>query len=79
MTVTALTILCYLQDIGLKGYRGHVGTDGSDTEERILRHCKWKETMGENVMFCESREGDTFVLGLFIDDGVPDRHVRFDH
>ena len=62
-------------DLGPKGATGHTGSDGSSTSERVLRHCQWKETVGENLSFGEGTARG-IVRQLFVDDAVPDRGHR---
>jgi Ca2+-binding EF-hand superfamily protein/uncharacterized protein YkwD len=62
-------------DLGRSGELGHVGSDGSELEQRIGRYAQWEGSIGENIDYTNSNAED-IVLSLLIDDGVPDRVHR---
>ena len=57
--------------------KGHDGSDGSSMRDRIQRYCEWKNKIGENLSYKNPTGGGRdYVVGLFIDDGVPSRGHR---
>ena len=63
-------------DEGRTGAVGHTGSDGSTPATRITRHGAWGVSYAENVDYGTFESGRDVVLGLLIDDGVPDRGHR---
>lgn len=55
------------------GETGHGG--GGDTRKRVERHGSWHSSLGENISYGPDTARQV-VLGLIIDDGVPDRGHR---
>lgn len=68
----------HVQDIGASGSVEHQGRDGSQPWDRVNRHGRWGETIGENMAFGAFRPQDarTVVMQLLIDDGVSSRGHR---
>ncbi len=54
---------------------GHEGSDGSHAEHRIARRGEWQSMVAENISFGPT-EAEDIVIGLLVDDGVPDRGHR---
>lgn len=65
----------HVRDQGPAGRTGHDGSDGSTPGERIDRHGFWNMIFAENLAYGPDRARDV-VMGLIIDDGVPDRGHR---
>jgi uncharacterized protein YkwD len=65
----------HVEDIGPAGLVGHVGTDGSQPEDRIKRYGESQRVEGENVSF-GPKSGRENIIQLIVDDGVPDRGHR---
>jgi uncharacterized protein YkwD len=65
----------HVRDQGPAGGTGHDGSDGSTPGERIDRHGFWNMIFAENLAYGPDRALDV-VMGLIIDDGVPDRGHR---
>lgn len=63
------------RDQGRTGQIGHGGSDGSRPAERASRHGTWLQTVGENIAY-GPEHGETIVVGLIVDDGVPVRGHR---
>ena len=63
-------------DEGRTGAVGHTGSDGSTPATRIARHGAWGVSYAENIDYGTFTSGRDVVLGLLIDDGVPDRGHR---
>ena len=63
-------------DQGRTGAVGHTGSDGSTPATRISRHGAWGVSYAENIDYGDFTSGRDVVLGLLIDDGVPDRGHR---
>jgi len=65
----------HVKDMGPKGLIGHIGSDNSNPQQRIERHIKWGVTCSENLTFGPKSSQDIMV-GLIVDDAVPDRGHR---
>ncbi|MFY7962947.1 MAG: CAP domain-containing protein [Elsteraceae bacterium] len=63
-------------DIGPKGLTQHDGSDGSKPWDRVKRRgfTNWR-SLGEGIAFGPDT-GESVVIGLIVDDGVPDRGHR---
>ena len=65
----------HARDLGRTGALGHVGSDGSGPDKRAKRHGVWDGMVAENIAFGPT-EAEEIVIGLLVDDGVPDRGHR---
>lgn len=65
----------HARDQGRTGLTGHDGSDGSQPADRVSRHGRWLETVGENIAYGPENPRD-IVMALIIDDGVPARGHR---
>ena len=65
----------HVEDQGPSGDTGHDGSDGSTPGERMDRHGSWNMIFAENLAYGPQTARDV-VMGLIIDDGVPDRGHR---
>jgi uncharacterized protein YkwD len=66
----------HVREQGSAGGTGHVSAGGSSPGDRVDRHGKWQETMGENIYYGSGMGARQIVMGFIIDDGVPDRGHR---
>ena len=57
------------------GNTGHAGSDRSTPLSRMDRYGDWQVIMGENVFYGPA-SGREIVVGLLVDDGVPNRGHR---
>ncbi|MFZ4577751.1 MAG: CAP domain-containing protein [Myxococcota bacterium] len=65
----------HANDLGPRGGRGHVGTDGSTLGGRLERHGQWQGTVFEAIAFGATTAHET-ILELLVDDGTPSRGHR---
>jgi uncharacterized protein YkwD len=65
----------HARDLDAHDALGHEGSDGSHVEHRIARHGKWQTMVAENISFGPT-DAEDIVIGLLVDDGVPDRGHR---
>ncbi|MBN2607763.1 MAG: CAP domain-containing protein, partial [Candidatus Fermentibacteraceae bacterium] len=71
----AMAALDHALDLSRTGETGHTGSDGSQFSLRIERYGEWRNTIGEVISY-GPLTGREIVLGLLIDDGVPDDSHR---
>lgn len=71
----SLAALDHAQDLSLTGDTGHIGSDRSEFSTRIERYGQWLISIGEVISYGPAT-GREIVVGLLIDDGVPDRGHR---
>ena len=67
--------LAHVLDSGSRGTRGHQGSDGSHTWDRIERYGRWSGLVGENILYGIASPRDA-VVALIVDDGVRGRMHR---
>ncbi len=65
----------HAEDLGRTGALAHDGSDGSSPGQRVSRMGTWDGIVAENIAFGPS-EAEDIVIGLLVDDGVPDRGHR---
>ena len=65
----------HVRDQGPPGRMGHRGSDGSSTADRVERYGKWSFVLSENIAY-GPLDARGMVVGLIVDDGVPDRGHR---
>ena len=65
----------HVRDQGRRGATGHRGTDGSSMSDRVSRHGQWDVSLSENIAYGPATGRDV-VIGLIVDDGVPNRGHR---
>jgi uncharacterized protein YkwD len=65
----------HVREQGPAGVTGHDSADGKKPWDRVSRYGKWQKTVGENISY-GSDDARMVVMGLIIDDGVPDRGHR---
>lgn len=61
----------HASDMGKSGNAGHTSTSGWGMQERIEKFVRWEVTIGENCAYGLYSPLD-IVMGLLIDEGVPD-------
>lgn len=71
----------HAQDLARNNRYGHVGSDGSNFTDRILKHCRkgpgsMAELIGADFNYPNRNHAEMTILGLIIDDGVLDRGHR---
>jgi len=71
----SLAALDHALDLSLTGDTGHIGSDRSEFSTRIERYGQWMVSIGEVISYGPIT-GREIVVGLLIDDGVPDRGHR---
>lgn len=62
-------------DIGSKGMKGHIGSDGSNPFDRLGKRGKWFGSAGEVISY-GSRDARTIVMAWLVDDGILERGHR---
>ncbi|HEX6057435.1 MAG TPA: CAP domain-containing protein [Gemmatimonadaceae bacterium] len=65
----------HVRDQGRRGTTGHRGSDGSSASDRVSRHGAWDVSVAENIAYGPAT-GREVVIGLIVDDGVPNRGHR---
>ena len=65
----------HVNDIGPKGMTGHNSSNGNSMDERIESFGEWHCTISESCSF-GTESGLEVILGLLVDDGVPNRGHR---
>jgi uncharacterized protein YkwD len=65
----------HVRDQGPDGRFGHQGNDGSYAPDRVNRYGRWGSSIAENIAYGPTTARDV-VIGLIVDDGVPDRGHR---
>lgn len=65
----------HADDLGRSGGLGHEGSDGSSPDQRVSRLGVWDGVVAENISFGPN-DAEEIVIGLLVDDGVPDRGHR---
>jgi len=65
----------HARDLGQTGALGHTGSDGGGPDKRARRHGVWDGMVAENIAFGPT-DSEEIVIGLLVDDGVPDRGHR---
>ena len=66
----------HVEQMGPGGDTGHTGLDGSDPFDRMNRYGAWQQTAGENLAYSNSPNGESYIMQLFVDDGVASRGHR---
>jgi len=64
-----------VKDQRVSGATGHSGGSSGHMQQRIERHGTWRGRIGENISYGPD-SARMVVMGLIIDDGVPDRGHR---
>ena len=67
--------MAHVLDSGSHGTKGHEGTDGSHTWDRVERYGKWVGLVGENILYGAADARQAVVI-LIVDDGVGGRKHR---
>ncbi len=65
----------HVNEQGPAGETGHDSMNGNKPWDRVSRYGTWQEIIGENISY-GSDDAKMVVMGLIIDDGVPDRGHR---
>lgn len=65
----------HCNDIGPRGLTGHVGSNGSQMDDRIERYGEWSGNIGENVVY-DFEDALQAVIMWIVDDGVSNRGHR---
>ena len=65
----------HVRDQGASGATGHEGRDGSRAAARVNRYGAWKYALSENIAYGPPTAREV-IVGLIVDDGVPDRGHR---
>jgi uncharacterized protein YkwD len=65
----------HADDLTRTGALGHAGSDGSSPDRRVSRVGTWDGLVAENISFGPV-DAEEIVIGLLVDDGVPDRGHR---
>ena len=65
----------HVRDQGASGATGHDGRDGSRAAARVNRYGAWQRGLSENIAYGPPTAREV-VVGLIVDDGVPDRGHR---
>ena len=65
----------HVRDQGPTGATGHAGRDGSRAADRVARYGTWRMGLSENIAYGPPTAREV-VVGLIVDDGVPDRGHR---
>lgn len=65
----------HVNEQGPAGETGHDSMNGNKPWDRVSRYGIWQEIIGENISY-GSDDAKMVVMGLIIDDGVPDRGHR---
>jgi len=66
----------HVEQMGPGGNTGHTGLDGSDPFDRMNRYGAFYWTAGENLAYSNSPNGESYIMQLFVDDGVASRGHR---
>ena len=67
----------HADDTGRNGIFGHIGSDGSTIDDRVLKFVENSEWIGENWNYNSFKHPFESVIDLVIDDGVADRNHRY--
>jgi uncharacterized protein YkwD len=70
-----LAARAHADDLARSGGLGHEGSDGSSPAKRVTRVGTWDGLVAENISFGPI-DAEEIVIGLIVDDGVPDRGHR---
>lgn len=65
----------HVRDIGPKGLLAHEGSDRSSPSQRLRRYARRLSSVGEVITFGPDG-GDSVIIDLLVDDGVPSRGHR---
>jgi len=67
--------LDHVNDVGPKGMISHESSDGKTVTDRIEKFAEWDGACAENIDF-GSKTGVDVVVGIIVDDGVPNKGHR---